>query len=222
MAQAWRSTTVGTTPTSPMSINKPAGVVDGDILVFSGMGDTSGTFTKPADWTALHNQVSGSMRLQVWWKVAAGEPGSYSFGFITHSAAIGVMSAISGVRGVLDGSSIKTNVSASAMTGTAYIGVDPNVVLLWTGARFTVSASGDIQKPSKHTKRNPSDVYAGGSILSPTLIHATEIFAGGGAAMVAGDTNGSLTGGNTATNMVSLVSFLNALPDAQPLLFCEA
>lgn len=222
MAQAFRACTVAGLTGSPLVIAKPAGVIDGDILVFAGAGNDSNQFGILSGWTNLYNQVSGTLRLQVLWKLAASEPTSYSW-TSAHAISIGVMGAISGCQAAVDGSSVKLNPSAaSTVLGTAFTTVDPSLVLLWIALRSTVSSSGALTKPTNHTKRNPSDVYAGGSILDPTIVMASEVFAGAGATMFAADTNGSLSGGNTGTSIVAMCAFKNALPSGQPLLFCEA
>lgn len=220
MAQAFRSATVGSIAGSPLVINAPAGVIDADILVLVVTTNTTGVVGNPSGWTLLHTQsLASAGRHQVWWKKAASEPASYSIGLSAANSCGGIM-AISGCRDVIDVESLKSNIATASLLGTAITTTDSNEILIWIASRNTVGASGAITKPANQTSRNPSLVYAGGSILTPTFIMATELFVGPGTT-VAGDMNGSLTGSNTANSAVSLITF-KSVPDAQPLLFCEA
>jgi cellulose synthase/poly-beta-1,6-N-acetylglucosamine synthase-like glycosyltransferase/DNA-binding NarL/FixJ family response regulator len=66
--------------------NMPAGTVDGDVLVATvGWSYSGGTVTAPAGWTLLRRSASDTVgwntfdMLGVWWKIASGEPASYTW-----------------------------------------------------------------------------------------------------------------------------------------------
>ena len=67
------------------SITKPAGTIDGDVMVAMSVCDpdgTAATLTAPAGWTQIGGDgTSGtSIRGRIWRRVASGEGASYSFG----------------------------------------------------------------------------------------------------------------------------------------------
>ncbi len=76
----------GTNPT----ITKPANVLDGDLLVASGLiGSSSITLTPPAGWTQLCISASGN-NSYIWYKIASGEGASFVF-TKSNSAVSGVI-----------------------------------------------------------------------------------------------------------------------------------
>jgi hypothetical protein len=56
-------------------VNKPAGVVDGDLLVAHNVWDGN-VMTPPAGWT----QFATATYTRAWWRIASAEPASYTFG----------------------------------------------------------------------------------------------------------------------------------------------
>jgi hypothetical protein len=70
-----------TTMEGTTSINKPAGTVEGDLLIAMFGDFASSTFTPPAGWTALGSVYSaGGTNAQVFYKIAgASEPSSYTW-----------------------------------------------------------------------------------------------------------------------------------------------
>jgi len=79
MVAAWqsfahRSESLGGDPT----VTKPTGTVDGDLLVAIGILNGAGTITKPdASWNTHANSQGAAAPL--FWKIASGEPASYTF-----------------------------------------------------------------------------------------------------------------------------------------------
>lgn len=92
MAFLQRNTTIfsSTSPSSPyiITLNKPSGTVEGDMIVAWICGDTSfrRNVTTPSGWSIIYNQSSpdlgGSAQMFGYYKVAtASEPSTYNFQF---------------------------------------------------------------------------------------------------------------------------------------------
>ena len=120
-AIAFRSSSqVGTPYVQSFQINKPAGVVDGDVMVMTAAiqswadpptspPDINTVLNPPAGWTLVRKTYLGdppcslaphSQVLHTWYKVASGEPASYTLTFpvvsINKLAVVGIL-AFSGV-----------------------------------------------------------------------------------------------------------------------------
>jgi hypothetical protein len=70
-----------------VTVNKPAGVSSGDLLIAAVVtdGSTSGSISAPAGWTLINrgSDSSNQVTLGVWYKVAgAGEPANYIFSWL--------------------------------------------------------------------------------------------------------------------------------------------
>lgn len=99
MAIAHRaSTTVEGATTVAITNNVPAGVVNGDLLLWR-ISDTTTTIpATPAGWTLLVSGTATATMVVIWWRIAASEPASYTTAaFATAGRRIGIMSAYSGV-----------------------------------------------------------------------------------------------------------------------------
>ena len=109
MTIAYRSgVAAGNSSGGNLTINKPSGVVDGDILVV-GFYREAGTLTLPAGWTqvvATRDNGSDAIYLTVAWKRASSEGSSYTFTLSTSTWRAGVLLAFSGC--VTSGSPVDT------------------------------------------------------------------------------------------------------------------
>ena len=79
---------------SSLVIGKPAGTVDGDLLIAIVSGEDDGaTITPPAGWTQIFSLVSsGGFQAVAWYRVASGEPASFTFtSTLSHEMDGGVM-----------------------------------------------------------------------------------------------------------------------------------
>lgn len=81
-------------------INKPSGVVEGNVMVATLTAAGTGTLTAPSGWTAIKNLTQGTALRQVtYYKVAtASEPTSFSWSLGTSRAASGGIADYSGVN----------------------------------------------------------------------------------------------------------------------------
>ena len=77
-----------------ITVTKPAGVVDGDVMVASlESSNTSGPTAAPAGWTLLRSWGQST----VYWKVASSEPASYQWTYGATANTVGAITAYSGV-----------------------------------------------------------------------------------------------------------------------------
>jgi hypothetical protein len=99
VAIAYRSgVAAGNASGGNLTINKPSGVVNGDILVV-GFYREAGTLTLPAGWTQVvetRDNGSDAIYLTVAWKRASSEGASYTFTLSTSTWRAGVILAFSG------------------------------------------------------------------------------------------------------------------------------
>lgn len=104
---AFRSSSLVATSTwvNSFSINKPAGVVDGDVMVMTAATQDSNSsivLNPPAGWTQVRMTYlgfTGGQVLYTWYKVASNEPASYTLTFpsgLFKLAVVGIL-AYSGV-----------------------------------------------------------------------------------------------------------------------------
>lgn len=124
---------------SPIAVAKPAGVVDGDIMlavtaIFRASGASGEEISAPAGWTGLAAETNkagpgGDVGFRVWWKRAASEGASYNFtqstganrsdqiaivaysGCVTSGSPIDTVSTNSGIGNVSTALSITTTVA---------------------------------------------------------------------------------------------------------------
>lgn len=101
MAIAFRSgSSAGNFSGGNLIVNKPSGVVDGDILIVAGYNELSGSaWTPPAGWTEYKSggtpDLNNNSWINIWWKRASGEPANYTFNKATSWEALAI-SAFSG------------------------------------------------------------------------------------------------------------------------------
>jgi hypothetical protein len=112
---AFRSVSSVATGTTSLSITKPTGTADNDLLVMCLSHKGAGYATVPAGWTLIARNISGSTRGEMYWKRAATEGSSYSITGLADTAC-GFIVAYQG--GILNGSPVVTSASAANPSGT--------------------------------------------------------------------------------------------------------
>lgn len=87
IAPTVQSSTSGSTSSGALTLNKPTGTANGDLLVMTASADLSAsedvTYTVPSGWAQLlantrSDATSAGNNLQVWYKVANSEPANYA------------------------------------------------------------------------------------------------------------------------------------------------
>lgn len=159
---------------SSFAVNKPAGVVTGDLmLMFVGV-NTNTTFPMSlAGWSKVLDRVYtslGSVNACVFYKIAeANEPSSYTVNMpaseLTSAGLISFRNASFGAVSVADGETATTNVSLSGVSiGAALVFCSANIIDTYTST-----------PPSGFTEVMDQGVSAGASV---TMAYKTP-FAGG-------------------------------------------
>ncbi|WP_240359455.1 cell wall anchor protein [Pyxidicoccus trucidator] len=135
------STATGKAITS-LSITKPAGSVQGDVLLarITNRNNVAAVATPPAGWTLLRSDQSASqLKSWVFYKVAgSAEPASYAFGIDLASNIAGSISAFSGVdtTNPIDTQSGQKNGLTSAFNTPAITTTSANGVAVWFGSQI--------------------------------------------------------------------------------------
>lgn len=162
MAISYRSSSTAYGTSSPLSVTKPSGTVEGDVLIASRMyyGDDS-TSTPPSGWTLIDYASEASPetdpghRLLVYYKVAgSSEPSSYSWGMggdQVQSVAIACYSAVK-TSSPIDVFNVQSNGTSSSMTSAAVTTTAANAMLVFAGCAGQ-SAAFTATPPSGFTER---------------------------------------------------------------------
>lgn len=167
MAIAFRSATSVYSTSSPLVINKPAGTVEGDVLVASRMyyGDDS-TSSPPSGWTLIDYASEATPRtdighrLLLYYKVAgASEPSTYSWPMGSDGVQSVAIACYSGVdtAAPINAYSIQFNGTSASMSAASITTTVANTMLVFAGCAGN-SASFSATPPSGYTER--VDFYA--------------------------------------------------------------
>jgi hypothetical protein len=102
MAIARRAITVlADTTANSVTINKPTGTVDGDVMLavfLHATGTSDVSLTAPAGWTMIGSAgVNGDLNGKAWYKVAASEGANYTFTSTTSNDGVIMIASYSGV-----------------------------------------------------------------------------------------------------------------------------
>src|SRR5436190_5828697 len=116
--------TAGSASAANLTISKPTGTADNDILIAFIAKDDTAAVTKPTGWTLLTEGTANTYYMGIWWKLAASEGASWQWTF-SSVWRDGAVLAYSG--GVTSGSpidpdppaAIAENASASSLASNA-------------------------------------------------------------------------------------------------------
>jgi hypothetical protein len=125
------------TGTTSLSVNKPTGVAQGDVMLATLTATGTGSITAPSGWTAITNATQGTaLRQATYYKVAgASEGSSYSWGLGTsRSTSAGIVA----YRGVNQTAPVDASATATATSGNA---VGPSVTTSAASDQVVASAS---------------------------------------------------------------------------------
>ena len=146
---AFRSSTIpGSGSSAGITITKPTGVVDNDILVCFAYFESDAAITPPSGWTQklLNEQNAGGEdhRLYCWWHRAASDGASYAwswtgsvfrdFSIHAFSGALTSGDPFQQTNTAIAGASSATTPAVSLTTTTA------DTTLLWAGSNFNSNA----------------------------------------------------------------------------------
>ena len=208
MAIAFRAQNTGVAAlATTVTITKPTGTVDGDVMiaVIVCTGGSGATITAPTGWTqrTLGNNLT-NIKTQTCFKVASGEGADYTWTFDTDRNACGAIVTYSGVDIVdpMDNSNLNTQQhdtvgSTNVVAPTTTPNTTPTM-LLFLGTSNTAST---FTAPTDHggmTER--SDVRVGASTLPSATI--AEVAYTGLAATGTSTGVSSASGANTAIHIL--------------------
>jgi hypothetical protein len=223
-APAFRAAASGTGVLPNIVVGRPTGTADGDLLlavVSFYMADSSKNVTTvPAGWTLLRtldNFAQSNHRTSVYWKIAASEPTTWTFGTnatVAHGHAWGCIAIQSPVgptyitahSGQIDPNTAPTSHTApSVTTGSA-----TDMLVYVCGGRGAITA---LTPPSGYTER--VDVYEG-AVANNLVEIATK--AAAGAAGATGTVSGtdSLGGADMENILIAVNGAAVAAPPSDP------
>jgi hypothetical protein len=194
------SATSGTTVT----VTKPTGTVDGDLLYAVCYGIATGlpTWSAPAGWSSIDSVAQGtSTNTANFYKVASGEGASFVFTFsnaISQAVAI-VSSFIPSAGAVLDAHSSANNASSTNFCAPGVTTATDHELLIYSGGD---SASATITAPTGFTK--PTNGEKAQNSVDVTTCYKLDA----GTAGATGDVVG--TGSAAIANRDFLVAFMAA------------
>jgi len=144
---SFRAAATAKTTNKKLTISKPAGLANGDVMLASITVASTASATAPTGWTLIGTSLtSGSMRQTIYWRVAAAsEPASYTWNFTGNQNAVGGIVAYSGAATtgpIISGqaNSSSTSITAPTVTTTA----DNSLVVGF----FGIAASTTVSPPS--------------------------------------------------------------------------
>lgn len=202
MAIAFRAAATGTRggAASPCTVNVPAGVVNGDVMVAVVMAGGANTLTPPAGWTQLDVAFSLGPSIGSWYRVASSEPASYNWTYSGSLNVTGIISAYSGVdttTPVPQHSAWHRRTSSTLITGDSITTTVNGTWILHLGGD---SSATTITQPSGWNQRaNPN---AGGTTTALSDIPFASL--GAPTSGPTGDFNATGASGNTQGSLIAL------------------
>jgi hypothetical protein len=142
------STTASGRNLSSVSVERPSGVVSGDVLLASVLTATTPTVTPPAGWSVVRDDVNGSALRQVTYVKVAGanEPATYSWALSSQASATAILSAYRGVDTTtpIAASSGQANASSTDITAPSLTSPVANTLL---AGFFGLDANITVEEP---------------------------------------------------------------------------
>lgn len=120
-----------------ISIDKPSGTTNGDIMVMFFATDGTGTITAPSGWTNRASLTSGSRKYHVYTRTAASEGSSYSFSFTTTSFTSAIIYSVANATAY---DSIQTATATAASTINVPTITPTGNGSLWIGGFYTAAS----------------------------------------------------------------------------------
>ena len=155
----------GTKGAVSLTIPRPSGTQDGDVLVAVVDVRGTATITAPAGWTWVNESNGATLRQAVYRHVAADGDTPYVFTFASKQSATGAIAAYSGVDSVSMPSSSQYNASSKNIVApTVAASIDEAVVI----GSFGIAATGGIVPPTGMYER--AEAVAPGKVKVSTEI----------------------------------------------------
>lgn len=151
----WRSITTAThTTTATWTVNKPAGVVDGDLLLVAfAIGSGATVNTVPAGWTLLSRTVFSTQELFIYWKIAASEGASWAWVFSATQSGGSHCNAFADPEPTTPFTNLGTAISATSTLTTPSGTPQTTQDVLFAQYFSRTSAAGSMTQPTGMTER---------------------------------------------------------------------
>jgi hypothetical protein len=104
--------------TTSITVNKPTGTTNDDILVFCLTSSDPGTVTPPSGWVEKVTAIGNSIFLRLHWKRASGEGASWTWNWVNSVPAGAVVAAFQGALASGDPFSFSDGDTAAGPTNT--------------------------------------------------------------------------------------------------------
>jgi hypothetical protein len=188
---------------------RPATLASGDLLLASVVMRGSSTFTAPAGWTLIRNDLNGTnLRHATWWRIAtASEPTSWTWTFSAGRLAAGAVHVYGGVAATpIDVSSGSVNASSTSLTATSVTTTAANDLLV---AFFSMTTNASVTPPAGMTERGEQ---TGSAPSRTTVIEGSDQALGG-----AGPTGNRAATASTAQTSIGHLIALRGSGAAPPV-----
>ena len=121
-----------------ISVNKPSGTVNGDIMVMFFATNGTGTITPPSGWTNRASLTNGNRKYHVYTRTAASEGSNYSFSFTTTTFTSAIIYSVANATAY---DSIQTATATAASTIDVPTITPTGNGSLWIGGFYTAATT---------------------------------------------------------------------------------
>lgn len=120
-----------------ITVNKPSGTVNGDIMVIFFATTGTGTITPPSGWTNRTSLTNGNRKYHVYTRTAASEGSTYSFSFTTTTFTSAIIYSVANATAY---DSIQTATATAASTINVPTITPTGNGSLWIGGFYTAAS----------------------------------------------------------------------------------
>lgn len=182
--------------TTALTVSVPSGVANGNLMVTVIEYNAAVTTTQPGGWTQMTGfpATSGTNVLDAWWRIAASEPGGYTWSFGSSKANI-VALAYSGTTATPIEATTAAAATSSPGAGTGILTAAAN--------DWSICAFSDRDSSAGSTWTTPSFTTARANMLNTGSSQGSLAVFDSNAALTAGGYAYSSTSSTTQSNAVS-------------------
>jgi hypothetical protein len=152
-----------------LTINKPASVADGDVMVaFLQVANSDATITAPAGWTLEATANGAYVYQRLYWKVAATEGASYQWSWATAAAGTGGITRYSGV----DTTTVE-DVTSRTNTGTSTAPRGLTITTVTDGACVVMGVGHGVGSVTQTAPTGMTEQYESNRVAYDDVIQVT-------------------------------------------------
>jgi hypothetical protein len=146
--------------TTDLTITKPTGTIDGDVMIMILAHRGAGFATLPAGWTVIEQEVSAAgARAEMAWKRASSEGANYAVADMANVAVGAILTFIGGLASgdVVSASTVRANAALAGLPYTDELTVaDENVLIIGARVRPSTSTGGTFVLSDPNWHQNSS------------------------------------------------------------------